>query len=339
MKSSNKASEEAKLAWTMPSHSQFSCKRVQSRTCSGYAERSRKSQSKTSVGNERLAAIVLNFNSCADTRKCVAFLQRQQGVDLEIILVDNCSRQEDAAAVERLAAEKGCTFIRAEENRGYNAGNNIGLRRAAEKGYEFALIANPDMEFPDPHYAAHLLAALRGHGEAAVAATDIASPDEAHQNPMPPDAKGWGAAFMWLRILAKRGGAERNFAQTHFCRKVSGCCLMVRTDFINEIGFFDEQVFLYCEEAILARQAEALGRKMLYVADLHAVHRHIKSAKGNAAPRFKAWVASRLYFERRYNYQGPLLHLAKSAGWKTYAALMCFKSWLKTSCFSRRVNK
>ena len=32
----------------MPSRRQFSCKRVQSRTCSGYAERSRKSQSKFS---------------------------------------------------------------------------------------------------------------------------------------------------------------------------------------------------------------------------------------------------------------------------------------------------
>ena len=276
---------------------------------------------------EKLAVIVLNYNSCADTRKCVSFLQRLKGVDLEIILVDNCSQQDDADAVEKLAAETGCTFIRAKENRGYNAGNNIGLRHAAQKGYEFALIANPDMEFPDPHYAARLLAALREHDEAVVAATDIASPDEAHQNPMPPDATGWGAAFMWLRILAKRGGSERDFARTHFCKKVSGCCLMIRMDFIRQIGFFDEQVFLYCEEAILAKQAEALGRKMLYVADLHAVHRHIKSAKGNAAPRFRAWAASRLYFERRYNYQGLYCHFAKVVGWKTYAAIMGLKVW------------
>ena len=41
-----KANAEAKLAWTMPSRSQFSCKQVQSRTCSGYAERSRKCQEK-----------------------------------------------------------------------------------------------------------------------------------------------------------------------------------------------------------------------------------------------------------------------------------------------------
>ena len=41
-----KASAEAKFTWIMPSRRQFSCKRVQSRIYSGYAERSRKSQSK-----------------------------------------------------------------------------------------------------------------------------------------------------------------------------------------------------------------------------------------------------------------------------------------------------
>ena len=96
----------------------------------------------------KVPVILLNYNSSADCCKCVADLKRQEDVELEIIIVDNCSRKEDASAVEQLAAEQGCTFIAAKENRGYNAGNNIGLRYAANKGYKYALIANPDMEFP-----------------------------------------------------------------------------------------------------------------------------------------------------------------------------------------------
>ena len=80
----------------------------------------------------KVPVILLNYNSSADCRKCVADLQRQEGVELEIIIVDNCSRKEDALAVEQLAAEQGCTFIAAAENRGYNAGNNIGLRYTIE---------------------------------------------------------------------------------------------------------------------------------------------------------------------------------------------------------------
>ena len=80
----------------------------------------------------KVAVIVLNYNSSADCCKCVADLKLQEGVEFEIIIVDNCSRKEDASAVEQLAAEQGCTFIAAAENRGYNAGNNIGLRYTIE---------------------------------------------------------------------------------------------------------------------------------------------------------------------------------------------------------------
>ena len=80
----------------------------------------------------KVPVILLNYNSSADCRKCVADLKRQQGAELEIIIVGNCSRKEDASAVEQLAAEQGCTFIAAAENRGYNAGNNIGLRYTIE---------------------------------------------------------------------------------------------------------------------------------------------------------------------------------------------------------------
>ena len=105
--------------------------------------------------------IILNYNSCADCRKCIGNLKAQQGVEQEIIVVDNCSREDDRKAVELLCKEQGCTFIANSENRGYNAGNNVGLRYAAEKGYEFALIANPDMEFPQTDYLATLLAKMQ----------------------------------------------------------------------------------------------------------------------------------------------------------------------------------
>ena len=80
----------------------------------------------------KIPVILLNYNSSSDCRKCVGFLKRQEGVDLEIIIVDNAS--SDAVEVNELCKEQGLTFISADANRGYNAGNNIGLRYAASKG-------------------------------------------------------------------------------------------------------------------------------------------------------------------------------------------------------------
>ena len=47
-------------------------------------------------------------------------------------------------------------------------GNNVGLRYAAEKGYDFALIANPDMEFPQTNYLSNLLVQMQSDDDIVV---------------------------------------------------------------------------------------------------------------------------------------------------------------------------
>ena len=254
----------------------------------------------------KIAVIILNYNSCTDCCKCIGYLQHQQGIEQEIVVVDNCSREDDRNAVETLCKEQNCTFIANCENRGYNAGNNIGLRYAAVKGYEYALIANPDMEFPQTGYIAALLAKMREDENIVVCGSDIVDSDSTHQNPM--DKEGnWKDSFWWIKEIF--GGNRKNTAydyignkqESRYCHKVSGCCFMTRMSFLKEIDFFDEEVFLYCEEAILSRQVEFTGKKMYYLATAQAVHRHVKSEKGDPVKRFKTWGKSRCYFIDKYS--------------------------------------
>ena len=107
----------------------------------------------------RLAIVILNYNSSVDCRKCIGFLQRQEGIETEVVVVDNCSCSDDRNAVETLCAESGATFIASAENRGYNAGNNIGLRYAAENGYDCAMQLDADGQHK-PEYISAMLAEL-----------------------------------------------------------------------------------------------------------------------------------------------------------------------------------
>ena len=282
-----------------------------------------------------LPIIILNYNTSADCRKCVGFLQAQQGIELEIVIVDNCSRVEDRAAVVQLCDECGATFLPVSENKGYNAGNNVGLRYAAEKGYQYALIANPDMEFPQPDYLAKLVAQAEGLPDVVVWGTDIVTPEGIHQNPMIRDGD-WRSSFGWIRELLFRKKEKKvaydfidRYNESHYCAKVSGCCLLVRMEFIKEIGYFDEYPFLYCEEAILSRQVEHGGKRMYYMADLQAVHRHIQSAKGNPIPRFQQWRRSRLYFIRKYSGDSWWGRLLASLSMCLYMSLMIIVSKIK----------
>lgn len=255
----------------------------------------------------KIAIIILNYNSSADCRKCIGYLKQQQGVEQEIVVVDNCSQDNDRKAVELLCKEQGCTFIANNENKGYNAGNNVGLHYAAEKGYEFVLIANPDMEFPQSNYLATLLAKMQEDEDIVVCGSDIIGADGIHQSPMGKDGN-WRGSFGWVKDIFgnknKKNDAYKfidNHKESHYCHKVSGCCFMIKTSFLKEINFFDEKVFLYCEEAILSRQVEMSGKRMYYLVTAQAVHRHVKNEKGNPVKRFKAWGKSRCYFIDKYS--------------------------------------
>ncbi len=254
----------------------------------------------------KIAIIILNYNNSTDCCKCIGYLQHQQGIEQEIVVVDNCSREDDRNAVETLCKEQNCTFIANSENRGYNAGNNAGLRYAVEKGYEYALIANPDMEFPQKDYLYRLAEKLQNDTDIVVCGSDIIGADGIHQSPMGKEGN-WRNSFGWIKdILRRKKQGEAydfidNYKESHYCHKVSGCCFMIKTAFLEQINFFDEKVFLYCEEAILSRQVEIAGKKMYYLASAQAVHRHVKSEKGNPMKRFKTWGKSRCYFIDHYS--------------------------------------
>ena len=253
----------------------------------------------------KIATIILNYNSSTDCKRCITDLLQQQEIEQEIIVVDNCSRTEERDAAESICKETGTTFIANAINSGYNAGNNVGLRYAAEKGYEYALIANPDMQFPQRDYLKELIKPMLNDSEVAVCGSDIVGLDGRHQSPMYRDGD-WRSSWGWISDFFKKKNAETydfidNFTTSHYCSKISGCCLLVNLNFIKSIGFFDEYPMLYCEEAILGRQVENAGKKMFYTTEAQAVHAHRKSEKGNPIPRFKQWRRSRLYFIKKYS--------------------------------------
>ena len=283
----------------------------------------------------KIAVVILNYNSCADCRKCISYLKAQQGVEQEIVVVDNCSRNDEREAVGQLCKEQGCTFIANNENKGYNAGNNVGLRYAAIKGYEYALIANPDMEFPQTDYLAILLAKMQEDEDIVVCGSDIVGADGIHQSPMGKDGN-WRSSFGWIKNIfgkkKKKSDAYDfidNYSESHYCHKVSGCCFMIRMPFLKEIGFFDENVFLYCEEAILSRQVELAGKKIYYLATAQAIHRHVKSEKGDPIKRFKVWRKSRCYFIDKYSNDHWIGKLIAKLSMKSYVSTFILYNKLK----------
>lgn len=281
----------------------------------------------------KIATIILNYNSSADCKRCIGDLLMQENVEQEIIVVDNCSKEEERSAVENLCNELSVTFIANDKNGGYNAGNNIGLRYAAKKGYEYALIANPDMQFPNRDYLQKLLEPMLNDKEIVVCGSDIVTPEGVHQNPAHRDGD-WRSCWGWFADLFMKKATDAysfidNYTSSHYCSKVSGCCLLVRMSYIKDIGFFDEYPMLYCEEAILSRQVENANKKMYYTTETQAIHAHKNSEKGDPIPRFKQWRRSRLYFIERYSDDTTWGKFMASLSMRLYIRIMLTYNYFK----------
>lgn len=250
----------------------------------------------------KIPVILLNYNSSSDCRKCISSLKEQRDIDIEIIIVDNCSSADERDKIVRLCEEQNCTFIQADENKGYNAGNNLGLHYAVEKEYEYALIANPDMEFPQSDYIFRLLQPMQRNESIAVCGSNIVDINGIRQSPR--CFTPYWAELLWfiagLRKLVKQRNLLILESQNQYCDILMGSCILIRLNFVRHIGYFDENVFLYCEEPILGKQVAAAGMKMYYLNDAIAIHAHISSQKGSFIKRHDIYWKSRWYYLSHY---------------------------------------
>ena len=74
--------------------------------------------------------------------------------------------------------------MRNDQNTGYSAGNNIGIRYAVEVGCDAVLILNPDIRITDPNYLATLSTEMQIRPECLIAASRIINLSGLDEHPL-----------------------------------------------------------------------------------------------------------------------------------------------------------
>ena len=91
----------------------------------------------------KVGIIISNYNGWQDTLVCLESLQRQTFTDFEIILIDDASPNDSVAQLQD-KLPPNTVFLPQQQNVGFAAANNIGIRRALADGCDFALLLNND---------------------------------------------------------------------------------------------------------------------------------------------------------------------------------------------------
>lgn len=92
----------------------------------------------------RVSIITINYNQAQVTTELLDSIRRISYNDLEVIVVDNASREDPGAYLTELYPE--IIYIRSEENLGFSGGNNLGID--ASSG-EYLLFINNDAELTE----------------------------------------------------------------------------------------------------------------------------------------------------------------------------------------------
>ena len=250
----------------------------------------------------RVVAVILNYNSSEDCEKCISYLKKQDYDDLGIIVVDNASNKDDQEKIKKICDGANVEVIFNKENTGYAAGNNVGLKKAVEDGADWSLIINPDVELKEQNYISYMMEKISENSSLAMAASSVVLPDGRLQNPQKENSYLYETLWI-LKHKNKTKNANWNVVDqdTKFCEKVSGCCFFINSEFLKEIGYLDENTFLYCEESILGKQATKCNRKILYINDIKAFHNHTEKQDGDIFAKNKIHLKSRRYYLRKYS--------------------------------------
>ena len=265
----------------------------------------------------KVMAVILNYNSYEDCIKCVNLLKKQSYTELQIVIVDNNSTDGSAKKLLEYGRTNDVFVIDNKENRGFSAGNNIGLKKAKTEECKYAMVINPDVEIGDEDYVSKVIDVMDKDSQIAVLGTDIINTKKQHQNPMR-ELSFLEESFLFLELIKNKVSNNIPYVKKQkksgYCDKVSGCCFFVDMDFIECINYLDENVFLYCEEPILAKTVQREGRKVYYLKECTAFHNHIDSKKGNQNKRMDEFLKSRLYYLDNYSgYKGLKLKIVKKS--------------------------
>ncbi|MCE5280708.1 MAG: glycosyltransferase family 2 protein [Deltaproteobacteria bacterium] len=259
----------------------------------------------TGDGPMDISVIIVNWNTRDLLRKCLESVdQTLQDLAHEVIVVDNASADGSVSMVrERFPRVR---VIANDENRGFGAANNQGLRLMEGR---YALLLNSDTVLMEGA-ARELYAFLETHPQAAMACGQLLNADGTRQNSI--------GTFPTLLTLMMNAPLLETLFPRRFPSKRRvhlgpieidsgiGACIMVRKSAIDAVGMFDERYFFFFEETDWARQMRAAGWAVFHVPAARIVHLQGQSIGGTIRSRIEFYRSRYQYFQK---WESPPLFL------------------------------
>lgn len=261
----------------------------------------------------KTAFLIVNYNDASTTIKLLENIKEYQVLDL-IVVVDNASTDASYDQLKAYHDEK-IHVIRSEKNGGYGSGVNFGSKYSiANLGHCKIVVSNSDIVINEE---ATIVSLLKHFPEDAGIVAPLIKEHTGY-------LKGWKNPTPWQDCLLNLLFVHR------FLRKkliyypdayyeqdlvavdiVAGCFFIFDSQSLVNSGFYDEKVFLYYEENIMAKKLEAIHKKTYLYTKAEVFHNHSLSIDKSISKirKYNELKKSQFYFQKYYNDAGLFAQL------------------------------
>jgi GT2 family glycosyltransferase len=246
--------------------------------------------------DDHVAAVVVTYDALPWIERCLSSL-----AGVKTVVVDNGSSDGTVPFVRERFPD---VRLLESENRGLGAGWNLGLR---ETTGTYALLLNADAWLAEGALE-RLVAFADSRPRAAVVGPRLLNPDGTLQRSVRGFPTVWRLAteYFFLRKLAPGSSVLNAFYAGGFdhdevreVEVVMGACMLLRRDAVEQVGYCDEDYFLFSEETDWCFRFRQAGWEVVFFPGAECTHVRGASHSGG------------LY---RENLRGHLLFLTKHRG-------------------------
>jgi GT2 family glycosyltransferase len=235
---------------------------------------------------KKLSIIIVNYNVQDFLMHTLESVQRAV-VDIshEIFVVDNASVDGSVETVKNRFPS--VNLIENKRNVGFAAANNQAMKISAG---EFIVLINPDTVVQEDTFS-RLIDFMDDHPDAGAATCKILNPDGSfsvdsrHSIPTPMTAfwkqVGFHRIFPKSKTFGRYNLTYLDENEIYPVDAISGSFMFIRRAAFEEVGYLDEDYFMYCEDVDYCYRITRSGWKIYYAPVSDIIHYKGESTKKN----------------------------------------------------------
>lgn len=245
--------------------------------------------------------ILINWRQPLCTLEAVSAIEKQT-LKSKIIVVDNGSADDSDLLLERYLS-KEVILIKLDKNYGFGSGCNSGIKCALMNGADFIWLLNNDA-LPESNCLEMMIQEFSKNECIGLVGAIIKDNTNI--------IKDHSGSFMNPLTLSVKNTYLSDKINSSEYSWITGACMLLSCKLINSVGFFDEDFFMYWEDADFCQRARLAGYVLAVSENAIVYHTAGTSSNDLKLDRFEWHLKSQIRWVRK-NYK-----------WKYYGMVCIF---------------